>query len=337
MILATLDNLDICDQSKWGNRYSLISTLYDGGIFALTGAAVPMRVADSETGVICVNETYVSNLLATDPRDYFENGEWNWENFEKCIIDFAHTNNVNQYVYSFSTGFGRFARDLGLSNGTEVVSMNEDGQFEIGYFTQPALDAYNQAYEWFNGATADNVIDYYKSDRFIAGEAVMYCADTVTLTGSTESIAYNMENFGIVPIPTGPNAKDANDFKTTYSSSSIAYAIPITAQDAEISALILDNLFEPFEGFETKESIIEYLKRNYFSDEHDASLILELTQGDHMRYHVHMEMSNMFDAMMGDGIVRSLESHKDSIYKQAEKSAFPAYKTLFEYEEYFHE
>ena len=335
--LATVENLDVFDQSKWGNRYMLISTMYDGGIFAVTTAALPLRVATGDLGIICVNETYVSNLLETDPRDYFENGEWNWENFEKCIENFAHTNNSNQYVYSFSAGFGRFARDLALSNGNDAVFVNKNGEFEIGYFTETALEAYNKAWDWFYGATADNVSGEHNKDLFLSGEVVMYCDDTRTLVDGTNSILYHLENFGIVPFPTGPNAESANDYQTSYTNSSLSWAIPITAQDVEISALIMDNLFEPFEGYETEESIIEYLSRNYFYDERDAKLLLEYTTGEHMQYHVHMEMSSMFDGMPESGILKSLESYRDSIYTSAKKSSFPSYATLFEYEEYFHE
>ena len=336
--LSGLTNIDVFDQSKWGNRYSLVSTMYNGGIFAVQAAALPLRVVDSEFFILYINEDHIAENLSTDPRDYYENAEWNWDTFERCLEAFAYTNSANQYIYSFFSGFGPFARDLGLSNGTEVVSRNSDGEMEIGYFSDAALEAYNKAFEWFNGALADNVLDYWQTDRFIAGDSVMYYGNTnQVLGGNTNTISYNVENYGVVPLPTGPNAKNIYDNKMTYSSASLSIAIPITAQDSEISALLIDKIYEPFEGFETKESILDYLVRNYFHDERDAKVILEQTQGDHMRYHVHMEMSGMFDGMMDAGIVPALAGSKDAIYKNAEKSAFPAYATLFENEGNFHD
>ncbi len=336
--LTGLNNIDVFNQSKWGNRYALVSTMYDGGIFAVLAAALPLRIVDSELKILYVNEDHITENLSTDPRDYYENGEWTWDTFERCLESFAYTNSANQYIYSFFSGFGPFARDLGLSNGTEVVSRNSDGEMEIGYFSDAALEAYNKAYEWYNGALADNVLDYWKTDRFIAGDSVMYYSDTNQVLGrDTNTISYNVDNFGIVPLPTGPNAKNVYDNKMTYSSSSLAIAIPVTAQDSEVSALLIDKIYSPFEGYETKESIIDYLSRNFFHDRRDAEVIFEQTQGDHMRYHVHMEMSGMFDGMMNAGIVPALSAAETAMYKNAEKSAFPAYATLFKYEGYFHD
>jgi len=335
--LAELENMDVFDQSKWGNRYMLISTMYDGGIFGVIPAALPLKTFSSQIHTIYINENHISALNETDPRDYFENGEWNWENFEKCLINYAHTNNSNEYVYSFASGFGPFARDLAMSNGVDFLHVKENGTYEIGYFTDTALEAYNKAFDWYNGATASNVTEESIFDKFVAGNAVMLFTDTYLLFTSTDSIAYQVENFGIVPVPVGPNAKDNSDYMTTYTNISESYVIPITAHDPEISALIMDKLFEPFEGFETEESLIDYLNRNYFSDERDAKYMIELTTGPHTRYHVHMEMSGMFDGMMSNGIVKSLESYEESIYQKAVKSAFPAYETLLQYVEYFHE
>ncbi len=335
--LAELDNMDVFDQSKWGNRYMLISTMYDGGIFGVLPAALPLRIFASELHTIYINEDLISMLLETDPRDYFENGGWNWETFEKCLVNYAHTNNANEYVYSFASGFGPFARELGISNGNDFLNVKENGTYEIGYFSQTAIEAYNKAFDWYNGATASNVTEEDPFEKFVAQNAVMLFTDTHRLFNNTSSIAYQLENFGIVPVPVGPNAKDISDYKTTYSNAGVTYAIPITAHDPEISAFIMDKLFEPFEGFESEDIILEYLNRNYFGDERDSRYMIELTTGPHMRYHVHMEMSSMFDGMMSNGIMRSLESYEESIYEKAVKSAFPAYETLLQYEEYFHE
>ena len=338
--LTTLENIDVFDESKWGNKHMRMSTMFDGAIYGLLPAAHPLRTSNSIENFIVVNEDYIASLLATDPRDYFENGEWNWETFTNCLNTYAHTSGIsNEYVYAFSSGLGGFSRDLAMSNGVDPIILHENGNFTVGYFEQPAIDAYNQAYEWFNGATASSVLSEGGNvDTFIAGKSVMQSISAYQLFSTTTSIAYQMENFGIVPVPYGPNAESPDDYRTSYTSADFPMCIPITAQDPEISALALDKIYAPFEGYETKDDIIDYLYKNYFRDRRDAELIIEMESGDHIYYHDHMhDFSTMFDQFMGNGVVKSLEAYEEKHYTNMEKYVLPAYETMVQYAEYFHE
>lgn len=338
--LTTLDNMDVFDESKWGNKNMLVSTMFDGAIYGVLPAAHPMRVSNSIDMLIVVNEDYVINLNATDPRDYFENGEWNWENFENCLNLFAHTSGIsNEYVYAFAAGFGGFARGLSMCNGIDFITIEDNNKFELGYFTTPAVEAYNQAWDWYFGATAANINSEDASiESFIAGNSVMTMAGAYQVLSTSTSIAYQMENFGIVPLPVGPNAKSPDDYKMQYSSADFSMCIPITAKDPEISALVLDKIYEPFEGFETKEDVISYLHKNYFKDERDAKFFIEMSESDHAFYHDHMHsFSTMSDQFPSNGITKGMDAYRDQMYDAAEKYIVPAYATMIELEEFFHE
>jgi len=337
--LASLDNIDVFDETKWGNRNIRMSTMFDGAIYGLLPAAHPMRTAISVGNIIVINEDYITNILATDPRDYFENGEWTWDTFTNCLNTYAHTSGIsNEFVYALASGFGGFSREIAMSNGVDPITLEEDGSFTMGYFSQPAIEAYNQVWEWFFGATASNVTTDYDIKNFIEGKSVMTTTSVWQIISTTDSVAYTMDNFGIVPVPYGPNAKGPDDYTTSYSSAVFTMCIPITAKDPEISALVLDKIYEPFDGYETKEDIIDYLHRNYFKDERDAKFLLELTEGDHIYYHDHMHgFSGMFDKIPETGIIKGLESNSDMIYENAEKYVISAYKTMIEYAEFFHE
>lgn len=337
--LTTLDNMDVFDESKWGNRNMIMSTMFEGAIYGVLPAAHPLRVENSLDHIIVINEDYITELTATDPRDYFESGEWNWETFTNCLNTFAHTSGIsNDYVYAFGSGLGGFSRELAMSNGVDPVTIDENGKLTVGYFSQPAIDAYNQAYEWFYGATAANVMSEGANfETFIAGKSVMQTIGAYQLFSTTNSVAYEMENFGIVPVPVGPNADGQNDYRTSYSSADFTMCIPITAKDPEISALVLDKVYAPFEGYETEEEIVDYLYNNYFTDKRDAALIVEMSKGDHVYYHDHMhDFSTMFDQFKSSGVMKALESYEEKHYENMERYIVPAYQTMVDYAEYFH-
>ncbi len=335
--LVPLQSLDVFDETKWGSRYLRISTMFNDAVYGIIPAALPMRTFDSELNIICVNEDYVDAVSETDPRDYFENGEWNWDTFEHCLTHFAQTNNSNEYVYSFMSGFGGFSRDVALCNGNTFVTFKDDGSYELGYFTPTAIDAYNRCYDWFYGSFASYVSDYYKPDLFAAGGAVMHYTNTNQLFATTDSLAFHLENLGVVPIPLGPNAKDPSDYRTSYASGAYTVCVPLTTKDAEATALVLDGLFEPFEGYETKESIIDYLTRYYFAERRDSEFMYELTTGPHTLYHDHHHgMSTMFDQIPNGGVATTVESYRSAIYEAAETYVISMYETLNNLNDRFH-
>ena len=339
--LIGLENLDVFDEYKWGNKYMRMSTMWDGHIFGLLPAALPLRLGISINDLV-VNEDQIVQINETDPRDYYENGQWNWDTFGYCIENYAHANQMtNEPVTSLSSGFGGFSRELAMSNGLEFFYLNDDDTFRLGYFTPQAIDAYNQAFEWFYGATADNVYSTGSWDdmmrRVINGETVLGYISGWQLLSTTDSLAYHMENFGLLPFPVGPNAKSQNDYTTSYSSANFTICIPITAKDPEISALLLDKLYDPFDGLDTEEAMLDYLQKNYFSDRRDAQFYLDMTRDDHVYYHDHLHgMSTMFDQFPGNGIAKGVSSYEAAHYEAAEKYILSAYKTLLENADRFH-
>jgi hypothetical protein len=341
--LVTLDSLDVFDESKWGNRYMLVSTMFNGGIYGVLPAAHPMRLSNSIDCVLVVNEDAIANIQATDPRDLFENSEWNWSSFDNCIKTYAHTNQLtNEPVYSLASGFGGFSRELAMSNGVDVFTLNDNGNFTLGYFSQPAVEAYNQAYEWFYGDTVSNVLSNGSGDEFLRmvaeGETVMTLLSSWQIYSTTDSLAYRIDSFAVLPMPLGPNAKGQDDYKTSYSSADFSMCIPLTAKDPEISGFVLDKIYEPFEGYETEDDIIDYMYKNYVSDIRDAKFFVEMTKNNHVYYHDHMHsFSTMFDQFPSTGIARGLQTYETSHYDNAEKYVLPAYQTLYEYDEMFHD
>jgi hypothetical protein len=340
--LIGVDNIDVFDTVKWGNPYMTMSTMYNGAIYGVLPARHPLRLSNSTENIIAVNEDLVTDIAATDPRDYFENGEWNWDNFENCLRSFAHTGvTSNEYVYSFSSLFGRFSRELGTSNGSPVFTLNDNGTYSFGYFSDNAIEAYNKAFEWFFGELSDNILEEKGNDpilsNFMEKRAVMSLIDAYMVLSKSDSIAYKMNNFGLVPVPYGPKASGPEGYSASYRAADFTLCIPVTAINYDVSALIMDALYEPFPGYETKESVIAYLERNYFHDVRDAEFFVEMTEDAHAYYHDHHHFSGMFDQFPNTGITKGIEANKEKYIAAMEQYDVPYYSTLIQYADYFHE
>lgn len=329
--LSVLSNMNAIDEEKWGSRFLLSSMMYDGGLYGVIPAKHPMKTQNSMSSVIAVNEDYVRELNETDPRDYYENGEWTWDTFTNVLLNYAHTTQVsNEYVYAFASNAGWFTRAVSLSNGDEYLVVNDDGTYEMGFYTATALKAFEQAYEWWNGVTADSIHKGGGVNQVNDGSSVMALIDTYQVLSGTSSVAYNLDNFGIVPFPSGPDAP-AGWYKSFYESADFVLSIPVTAPDEEASALIMDSLFEPLDGYETDESVLEYLKRNYFMDERDAEYFFEIASNDHAIYIDHKHgLTSFFDQILKSSPAQVMESNENSQRTNIEKYILTQYQTMKE-------
>ncbi len=341
--LTGIDNLDVFDETKWGSRYMRVSTMYDGAIYGVLPALHPLRLQNSPSNIVAINEKYITDLTATDPRDYFENGEWNWDTFDNCLKTFAHTGvTSNEFVYSLATRHQRFYLGLAACNGFTAMKFNDDGSFEYGATSENAIKAYHQVYDWLFGETAMNILDSGSIegalDDFLDEKAVMSIIDTYMVLGKEKSVAYRVDSFGIVPLPCGPDASGPNNYIYDYECADFTMCIPVTAPDPEVSAMIMNAIYEPFPGFETKEQITEYLIRNYFNDERDAKVFMDIAEDDHVYYHDHYHgFSEMYGQFDNGGVEKTVQSFSSRYTKNAEKFLLPSYKTLEQYEEYFHQ
>lgn len=310
--------------------------MFDGAIIGVLPAAHPMRLTNSIDGVLVVNENLIANALAPDPRDLYESGEWNWDKFEECLLTYAHTDNSNEFVYSLAADIGTLGRALAICNGFDYFTLKDNSDFELGYFSPNAIEGYNKAYEWFNGAPSANIDQEPSFDKFIANKAVMQFFAAWEIFSTSTSIAYQMENFGLIPPPYGPNADGPNDYQHSYSAADFTMCIPVTAKDIEMAAFVLDRIYEPFEGYETKEDIIDYLTRNYFRDERDSKFFLEMVEGDRVFYHDHMNGFS-FHGELKDGVAKTMEANEERVYNEAKDHTLTSYETIAMYEELFHE
>ena len=92
----------------------------------------------------------------------------------------------------------------------------------------------------------------------------------------------------------------------------------------------MESIYEPFEGYETRESIIDYLDKNYFLDTRDSKFFVEIS--DYKNTYFFATMDGLFD-VWNEIVVRkpseALAKYKDIMYDKAEKNLLPRLRTSY--------
>ena len=79
-----------------------------------------------------------------------------------------------------------------------------------------------------------------------------------------------MDNFAVFPFPRGPLGNNLTTPGTTITDTRFGTAIPLLCKDPAMSAIILDAIYEPLPGYEEEQSVIDYLRHNFFFDDRDV-------------------------------------------------------------------
>lgn len=277
-ILPLSGLLDITNTEKWGTPNMLLSLVWNNDLYGVLPYAWPELMYSSFGYLIAVNENLVSQFGLGDPREYVEKNEWTWDKFEEVLHDYTRTEG-ERTVYGMATHGPYFAMMMFLSNGVGV-SDYIDGQVVAGAYTDAGFEALTRAQKIYTETCRDcfhpENATYGSLNAFKAGESVMATAHASYASGfigHDDSIMYVMDNVGVLPYPVGPNA-EPGVYKGYHESMYFTASIPITSRDYEAAAFIIDAMFEPFKGFETKDSIVEYMTKQFFFDERDTRVFM---------------------------------------------------------------
>lgn len=241
--LATIDCLDFSEE-KWGsgvhNFYAKGSNIY------------AMRGIDAEPRLGMYFNKRLLQEAGVDPADMYkwvESGEWTWDKFEEVCKTVQRDVNADGVtdVYGLATMTSEFYKAAVMSNDSDIIGKDADGNFINKVETEASMEALNWAVEMYDTYMEiypeGSNWDYYKTAfkngtaAFNPGEAYMAGQDWADME----------DDFGFVPFPKGPKAANyvhiANDN---------LYVIP-ACYDAEKAwniAFAYNLYTEPIPGFE---------------------------------------------------------------------------------------
>jgi len=315
------DHLDYTNSEKFGSFGLLEHGMKDGIPYTVSPVAWPGKQASYSYNIFAVNEGLIKRYGKVDPRDYVENGEWTWDNFEKVLPDYQIDDGTVKATAMNATW--SFTLDMAMMNGADYVKRNSDGTLS------PAFDSVNvaEAFDWCAKLFTEKA-DYITFDGhydmvegFINDEIVL--ANT-SLTHMINEIIYESEDYGIVPFPCGPRGT-YGVWKSAVNSFD-CMGIYVNAMYPEAAAKIIDRMFEPFEGYETKEDIEQYAS-TIFYDKRDVEYFttyLENVRWDYWIVGIYDYFSNAKDSVKrGVGSAEIISRYSEAVNNLIEEYVIP--------------
>ena len=271
--------VDYSDSEKYGGANILEVSMLNSIPYTVSPMMWPEKQSTWVTYVFVANSELIKQNGFSDPREYIEQKNWTWDTFEECIKTMTVTDGENK-IYSLHAAPQYIAKNAVFSNGISGIA-EIDGVVKTDIYNDNCIDALN----W-----AKNLLTNYKDNidlrgtgwpdsfnYFVNGECMM----TMTSTGIvTSEIVYKMDEFAILPFPCGPKGtygRWAGVFEAAE-----GMGIFVNANEPNYAARILSDFYEPFEGLETYDKLINYYKDNVFFNRSDAEIYLDV--GKYARY-----------------------------------------------------
>ena len=308
--------IDYTDSAKWGTPYMLESMCYDGSLYGILPAAWPELNYSSFGYAFVANMNLAATLGIPDLRETVENKEWTWEKFEETLVAGTVVEGAETKIYGMSAHPPYLGEMLLRSNGDAMVKEKEDGVYYWGYTESQALKAIEEFRKIYTGEFSfafdpavtepDPVVN-----AFVDGLATLTIVDTEQLFGYNGKISKEVENYAILPAPTGPDVEPGRIFSVHESMRSMI-TFSILGKNVDASALIIDKLYEPLDSFQTMDDIKEYMTHNYFFDDRDADVFFEMFENTEYNYFINgMRLFNeSVTERKTKSIVEIIESYK---------------------------
>lgn len=333
LLTGMKDYIDLTDTGKWGNIDLNMSMFWQDDQYGVVPASWPEIVYMAVAYPFVVNENIIAKNSLVDPREHVEDNTWNYSTFEDYIIACTQTDG-ERTVYGFASHTPYIAQDLARSNGGKQLDYTK-GRLpfnETGFYTPESRLALEELTRLLYGDLS--YCNYPTDDRFVArdafveNQAAIVCTNTYLLLGTENAIVYTCDNFGVIPCPKGPNA-EKQLYPASYAYQSGIICVPINAKDQDATMAIMNQIYEPLEGFETRDKCIDSLARSVFFDRRDAETIYLMS--DHCEYEFFREGARaILEYVAGYSVkamtvTEALETYENSMEKIYTKYVDPTY------------
>ena len=272
------DILDYTKSEKWGSWKNIEQCVWNGELYGVTPVLWP-EVAMTTGYAFAFNEKYAGLLGQPDPREYVETNVWTREKLGEMMR--TYTTDDLGYPLKGGMAYDGHFYDAALRANNVQVYKYVNGTYVSGYHTPEGQEVFEWADNFMHNEYADCMIpcnsiqDDERQQRFINGECAMLFSSGSNIYGATSAIAYEVEDYCVLPMPNGPErAKVTSEYSTFMENVKNTLLFPRNG-NIEYSAYIADALFEPLEGF-SKEELDDYYLRFVYHDERDYALMQQL-------------------------------------------------------------
>ena len=318
-----VEYLDCFNAEKYGSLEMRGFSIDNNSVFTVSPVLWPGKQVSYAYAFFAVNEQIIKKNVLTDPREYVEGGTWYWDKFEEILPLYTIVEG-DEKVTSVNFTWN-FPLDFAASNGYTYVDETLSSNNLKSPAVAEALDFLSRiCVEYRDNITYDD--HYTMVDNFIAQKYVL--AQT-SFAHMVNEIIFDVDDYGVVPVPCGPKGQYGKwgGYVSDYDSFGIFY----NAKEPEVSAMILADILEPLDGYETKDDLFSYAK-SIFYDDADAELFLSYT--DNIRYNfwnegVYANFNSMISMVKtGKSSSEIIGKYETPLQTAIENNVLPDYKFI---------
>lgn len=260
------------NDARWVEMYNTLGTI-DGKTYGVNFTRPPEARA-----CIYYNRDLLKNAGVTeDPQDLALAGEWTFDKFrEMCIAATKDTNNdgVTDQYGLLPCNPDAAAFFFTTANNAPLVVKDASGKYVENLNSQAFADALNfyndlvntdkvvKIWEEHTAESTYNVDKFQDNLKFFTeGKAAFMTCDSWVGNQHLYKVSDQL-NYGILPIPMGPNA----DRYYGFAKDGNLYAIPVTNNDLDKTVPIFNALARPMEGYEGEDWWLEDMQYEYFRE-----------------------------------------------------------------------
>ncbi len=241
--LASMNEISTLDaeDKKFGPLYFRAQSIFDGDVYGF--CPYEWEWMPEIHGVILTNNNLIRKIGLTSPYDFIENGSWTWETMEDQLKIATFTEGDTSYtgmlVKTGGTTPADMAQSAAFSNGAQML-VDNNGKVVFGMTSPEAL----AAFDYLASLYQQKLCKDREVDNFINEEGPFYFTRSFEATSIEEgAIGYEMEDYGMIPFPKGPNNNGQTGTYVAYDR--LLYIVKMTKNDVESIGKIIDFMFEP--------------------------------------------------------------------------------------------
>ncbi len=269
------DVIDLSNFEKYGSPTVQEANAYGGEIYVVSPQSW-LYMQPTALDIIAFNMDLVGKYGKTNPREFIENETWNWDALETVVSDY-YVKDGDKEIFSVAFRCFDMLKLLCLGNDVKFTYKDEKGELRSDFGKANMLEAvsfYNRVFSENSEKLPLKIageVDWGELvDSFVTQQNSMACL--ITASYIYNIIAYEVENYAIMPFPTGP--KGEYGVWPAIIEGMSGFTVPMTCKDKSAAFRIIDAICEPLPGYETEESRISFLSDNVVFDPIDAEIAL---------------------------------------------------------------
>lgn len=266
--MSTLPHVDFTKE-HWLKLYDDTAVRHSGERY---GASAMFANPYTHGFGVYFNKRLIKELNLTDPYELVAQNKWNWESFGELLskgMKDVEGDGVfgNNDVYSITGGLDGGFTSMFLANKQNMFRMDGDGKVQYAMTDEnviPTLTTLKNMFStpgtyYYGGGDSDLC-----TSMFINGQVTFY----FNLTTRGQALRNMNDDFGLVPIPMGP---DADQYYSPIDHNTPIVCVPRSIDNPEATGLILEALAATsYSEYDTWQNEVTSL---YYRDTESAQML----------------------------------------------------------------